>query len=195
MAAGPCVPVLTPSDDDPAGLELEPGGEVVACEDLNPEYWCQEFPVMPPSTGAFYVFIYLYIFSFVSQIPVRVVRERDAVVVVFPCRRLRRLQIQDIVAVRVYKVDPNAKCPKCKSQAPRRLLSCWWGVPTSFTQYIELESTSACANYRFTLVDPDDFVRSLLHASDAIGDTSLQLQSAIVSAMSTRGFKSVDFEG
>jgi len=117
-----------------------------------------------------YVFVTLYlafIFSIIAwQVPRRVVREDDKILVHFFCRT-RVVPIDSILEVRIARRRRLRSGAAGGGGSGRRRLTCLccrypkkciWGYPTNLDMNVVLVTKSCCNNYCFSLHEMDEFV-------------------------------------
>lgn len=114
-------------------------------------------------TYAFVFFYLVFIFSIIFlQVPRRVVREDDKILIHFLCRT-RVVPIDSIEFVRIAR---RRRVRSGNGQGGRRIRciccqypkKCIWGYPTNLDRNVVLVTTSCCNNYCFSLHEMDEFV-------------------------------------
>ncbi|CAJ1367336.1 unnamed protein product [Effrenium voratum] len=93
------------------------------------------------------------LFIILLQVPRRVVRENDKLLIMFCCRT-RSVLIESLIEIRVVR---RQRC----CQRRRGWLypgKCFWGYPTNFERNIIVVSDSRCNNYFFCVHEMEDFM-------------------------------------
>eukprot|EP00929_Paragymnodinium_shiwhaense_P020268 TRINITY_DN13565_c0_g1_i1.p1 TRINITY_DN13565_c0_g1~~TRINITY_DN13565_c0_g1_i1.p1 ORF type:complete len:223 (+),score=35.78 TRINITY_DN13565_c0_g1_i1:70-738(+) len=89
----------------------------------------------------------------VFQMPTAVVREVDALVIHFRCRK-HVIPVREIKEVRiVHSMDFKSQTLSCK------LGQCLWGFPTRLDKTVFVLTHSCCNNYQLGLADMEDFLK------------------------------------
>lgn len=102
------------------------------------------------------VYILCIMLMIFMQVPRRVIRERERLLIVFCCRT-RQVPIDSIVEIRVTGERAQTGCSR-RGMCCRYPLKCFWGYPTNFTSNIVVVTDTCCNNYAFSLHEMAEFM-------------------------------------
>mmetsp|Transcript_99105 Transcript_99105/g.296144 ORF Transcript_99105/g.296144 Transcript_99105/m.296144 type:complete len:212 (+) Transcript_99105:123-758(+) len=109
---------------------------------------------LPPELVAFACVYLLFLFAFIfCQVPLRVVRENDRILMVFCCRT-RAIPIESVLEVRVVRMRKPCH-GSFRSHYPSK---CFWGYPTNMERNVIIVTTTHCNNYYFCPKEMDEFI-------------------------------------
>mmetsp|Transcript_86788 Transcript_86788/g.230604 ORF Transcript_86788/g.230604 Transcript_86788/m.230604 type:complete len:206 (-) Transcript_86788:1-618(-) len=94
------------------------------------------------------------VFAFIfCQVPRRVVRENDRIMMVYCCRT-RIIPIESVVEVRVVRRRRDCR-GSFRCQYPTK---CFWGYPTNLDRSIIVVTDTRCNNFFFSIKEMDEFI-------------------------------------
>lgn len=116
------------------------------------------------------VYCSICIFIILMQVPRKIVRENDKLLIVFCCRT-RVVPIESLIEIRIIR---RRKC--CDRQGRLCLYpsKCFWGYPTNFERNIIVVTDSCCNNYFFCVHEMEEFMADNWPAPNDLEDATDQ---------------------
>ncbi|CAK9111687.1 unnamed protein product [Durusdinium trenchii] len=107
-------------------------------------------------------YCFICIFIILMQVPRKIIRENDKLLIVFCCRT-RVVPIESLVEIRIIR---RRTCCDRQSRMCLYPSKCFWGYPTNFERNIIVVTDSTCNNYFFCVHEMEDFMADNWPAND-----------------------------
>eukprot|EP00933_Yihiella_yeosuensis_P073864 TRINITY_DN82644_c0_g1_i1.p1 TRINITY_DN82644_c0_g1~~TRINITY_DN82644_c0_g1_i1.p1 ORF type:complete len:217 (+),score=20.62 TRINITY_DN82644_c0_g1_i1:43-693(+) len=100
------------------------------------------------------------------QVPIKVIRENNRLLIVFCCRR-REVPIESLIEIRIVK--RRRKCCRGRNMCGLYPKKCFWGYPTNFDKNIIVVTDTTCNNYFLSLHEMEEFLADNWPEPESLG--------------------------